>query len=173
MGGTVKEHFFSQTLVALASQAIAKLSPSCQQPVPMKKEYPRESLAPMPKEARPSANGYFDGGWGGNEHNNIVANWQEWNFNWALPVSPWHRRSEVAATLKNAYCVYLFLFSGKEWNGKIEICSYQWSFPNSTFEYILKTFQMFFWCEDWRGNLINSLTLISQQRALPEGRLLR
>ena len=72
VGGGVKEFFsFSPALVALASQAIAKLSPSCQQPVPMKKEYPRGSLA----------NGYFDGGWGGNGHNSIVANWQEWNFN--------------------------------------------------------------------------------------------
>ena len=76
MGGGAKEYFFSPTLVALASQAIAKLSPSRQQPVPMKKEYPRESSAPVPKEAKLSANGYFDGGWRatGNGHNNIVAN---------------------------------------------------------------------------------------------------
>ena len=37
-------HIFNPALVALASQAIAKLSPSCQQPVPMKKEYPKGSF---------------------------------------------------------------------------------------------------------------------------------
>ena len=45
VGGGVKEFFsFSPALVALASQAIAKLSPSCQQPVSMKKEYPKGSF---------------------------------------------------------------------------------------------------------------------------------
>ena len=74
MGGRVKEHFFSQTLVALASQAIAKLSPSCQQPVPMKKEYPKGSfqLQSQKKQNFQQMGISMEVG-GGNGYNNVVA----------------------------------------------------------------------------------------------------